>query len=429
MFHFSSHSICIVLVHGGGNITCKINDFPDNSNFWTTKSLDHKYSTSNNFIASILSQSIIHWGEKRRMRCTSLSLSPVLLCSCVALGALYVLAAFSPDFGPWGPDNSFNKHPAMMGIAFGLAMPLGLVSYAIDLPGTAIRKRLSDRHQRRRLHAVLNVIAFICCAYGWWAGWSVREAKGKSHLPWGKAFLKQVHIWGGYAAILLVTLQTLAGIAKYYYRVFRRQAFSRWHGRAGPYIWGLGVASLASAAQFSFIAKGFVGTGVATLLLLACIVPATLLLLFLFPRPFLSDSGGRSSTASSNHHQRHQQQAGGEARTEEEGGTITAGSAVSNPVTGSAMLSSDSAAAGRTAELSSVGVQLQTPKGLLTGGGASSAKGSAPPDVSSDDEDSGDDSAAAADQSQADLEVRVAKRVGREPDTKSLLSPQQKAGK
>lgn len=226
------------------------------------------------------------------MRCTPQTASTVLVAAAAVLGLTLLAGAYSPDHGPWAESaNPFSHHPALMGLSFGTLMPLGMVAYALELPCPArVRKALADRHTRRKLHAALSAAAFLACAGGMYLGWAVREAKGKSHLPWGKAFLKQVHIWGGYATVAAVVLQAGAGIAKYINRVRHNVRVAPLHGRLGPAIWLGGCVCVATGAQFSFLAKGYTLTGALTLLALAAAVGSALALLYALPRPYLTDS-------------------------------------------------------------------------------------------------------------------------------------------
>jgi hypothetical protein len=226
------------------------------------------------------------------MRCSPQTASTALVAAAAVLGLTLLAGAYSADFGPWAESASpFAHHPALMGLAFGTLMPLGMAAYALELPCPArVRKALADRHTRRKMHAALSAAAFLACAGGMYLGWAAREVKGKSHLPWGKAFLKQVHIWGGYATVAAVAVQAGSGVAKYVSRVRHNVRVAPLHGRLGPAIWLGGCVCVATGAQFSFLAKGYTLTGSLTLLALAAGVPSALALLYALPRPYLTDA-------------------------------------------------------------------------------------------------------------------------------------------
>lgn len=215
------------------------------------------------------------------------------IASAAAFSALLTAVSFAA-WGPWGaPDKAaFAGHPALMSISFGGAMPLALVAYALDatwLPAPA-RKRLGDRHTRRLAHAALSAAAAVLCLAGWWVAYSVREAKGKSHLPWGKSWDKQAHIWGGYAAMALMTAQAAGGVVKLAQRVTRDARVLPAHGRVGPWAWAAGCVSLATGAKFSLLGKGLPLAGAGALAALAVMGACVWALLRALPRPALTDS-------------------------------------------------------------------------------------------------------------------------------------------
>lgn len=226
------------------------------------------------------------------LRITTSGASLAAFVAIIALTSVLLVTSSSPS-GPWGSAEkvSFVGHPLLMSMSFACAMPLGLLAYVLEAPfwGSA-RRVVEDRHVRRKLHGTLNTLATIFCLIGWWVAFSVREAKGKGHLPWGKPWDKQVHVWAGLAAMALCTLQACGGLFKYLRRTKLNERVLIRHGKFGYFMWTAGCASLATGVYFSFITKGYVTTGVIILSLLFLVILSVWLLLYALPRPCLFDS-------------------------------------------------------------------------------------------------------------------------------------------
>lgn len=209
-----------------------------------------------------------------------------VLASSLACTAVLLAASYTPA-GPWaGAKAAFSNHPGGMALAFTLLMPLSMAAYAADSP--LLRKRLGDRHARRRIHGALNGAGAVCAGVAWYTAWAVHEAKGESHFASGKAWVKQAHVWAGYAALALTALQCGVGAYKYVARVRRGARAAAWHGRLGILTWALGMAAVATAAWFSLVGRGLVVVGGAALVLAAALGASVYVQMYIAPRPPIS---------------------------------------------------------------------------------------------------------------------------------------------
>lgn len=170
---------------------------------------------------------------------------PALL---VAVTLLVLTLTLSAPLGGYGADNVFAYHPAFMSVAFLLLLPLGVLSYSVDL-GEAGNAAYPDRDSRRVLHGVLNLFGACLAVCGYLVAFVYHAAKGKDlagHLALnfngGPAIpSRTAHVFLGLIAVLGSVVMAASGLYKFVVvaRDGHRRVF-RWHSYAGPVVWGCG---------------------------------------------------------------------------------------------------------------------------------------------------------------------------------------------
>ena len=174
--------------------------------------------------------------------------------------------------GPWGPADAFRWHPALACASVLVAMTLGVVTYALPVQMGGIGAVAPDRARRRWLHAGLQGAATLLLCASWLTAVLVRDAKGKSHWPWGKStWIKAAHIGVGHALALLVVVAAAAGGVKLWHKLTDGAPVYRTHAAMGMAVWAGGMFCVASGCYFTFplgtypwtAVLSLVGTGVA----------------------------------------------------------------------------------------------------------------------------------------------------------------------
>lgn len=167
---------------------------------------------------------------------------PALL---VAVTLLVLTLTLSASLGGYGAGQVFAYHPAFMSVAFLLLMPLGVLSYGIDL-GERGNAAYPDRESRRVLHGTLNLLGACLAGCGYLVAFVYHAAKGKDlagHLALnfngGPAIpSRTVHVFLGLAAVFGSLVMAVSGLYKFVVaaRDGQKRLF-KWHGLLGPLVW------------------------------------------------------------------------------------------------------------------------------------------------------------------------------------------------
>jgi hypothetical protein len=165
---------------------------------------------------------------------------------------LLVLAlTLSAPLGGYGFDAVFAYHPAFMSVAFLLLMPLGVLSYGIDL-GERGNAAYPDRDSRRVLHGILNLLGACLAVCGYLVAFVFHAAKGKDlagHLALNfnggpNIPSRTAHVFLGLFAVLGSVVMAASGLYKFV--VVARDGHKRlfpWHGLLGPVVWVCGCVA------------------------------------------------------------------------------------------------------------------------------------------------------------------------------------------
>ena len=175
---------------------------------------------------------------------------PALL---LVVTVLVLTLTLSAPLGGYGADNVFAYHPAFMSVAFLLLLPLGVLSYGVDL-GEAGNAAYPDRDSRRVLHGVMNLFGACLAVCGYLVAFVYHAAKGKDlagHLALnfngGPAIpARTAHVFLGLVAVLGSIAMAASGLYKFVVvaRDGHRRVF-KWHAYAGPVVWGCGCVRAA----------------------------------------------------------------------------------------------------------------------------------------------------------------------------------------
>lgn len=153
----------------------------------------------------------------------AISVPALLLGASAVLCAVLVTVICSTTLGGWG-IKYFTWHPVLFVLAVVLLAPAAATAYQWDGPTW-------PWHRRRLLHAGVGAVTLCCTAGGWYVVWRHHEDEGDSHIAAGKALIRQVHVWAGYATLLLIVAQTCGGAVKLYSRLIRNAGAVPWHAR------------------------------------------------------------------------------------------------------------------------------------------------------------------------------------------------------
>ena len=175
---------------------------------------------------------------------------PALL---VGVTLLVLVLTLSAPLGGYGFGAVFAYHPVFMSVAFLLLMPLGVLSYGLDL-GERGNAAYPDRDSRRVLHGVLNLFGACLAVCGYLVAFVFHAAQGKDlagHLALnfnGKPNIpaRTAHVFLGIIAVLGCVVMASSGLYKFV--VAARDGHKRlfkWHGLVGPVVWVCGCVARA----------------------------------------------------------------------------------------------------------------------------------------------------------------------------------------
>ena len=141
-----------------------------------------------------------------------------------------------------GISSSFTWHPILMTFGFAVCMNEGMIMYYYgDIQNVS-------RHDSRKKHGVLQLLALLSVVGGYVAIFIAHQ--GKSQFGAGAPTIKKVHVWLGYALILLTLFQVTVGLNKYAKKSRTGKSIAKWHGYLGLAIYLLGQTNIFIAALF-----------------------------------------------------------------------------------------------------------------------------------------------------------------------------------
>lgn len=174
----------------------------------------------------------------------------------VAVTLLVLVLTLSAPLGGYGYASIYAYHPVFMTVAFLLLLPLGLLSYSLDL-GEAGNRAYPDRDSRRVLHGVLQLLGTCLAVCGYLVAFVYHAARGRDHLAlsYNPPIPSRVaHVFLGLFAVAGLVVMTASGLYKFV--VAARdglRARVKWHGMLGPAVWVSGLLCICLAAYFEFL--------------------------------------------------------------------------------------------------------------------------------------------------------------------------------
>ena len=153
-------------------------------------------------------------------------------------GCLVALVMFLHDVGA---GEWFTWHPVFMTLGFLFFMTEGILTY---YRGVAARE---NKASSRRTHMRFQGLGFVCVLLGFISIWRSHQLMGHENWPDDDhPVIVRYHMYIGYLVCLLVVLQVLVGLSKY----FCVGARLKWHGKIGPWIWWAGMLNIIIGAIF-----------------------------------------------------------------------------------------------------------------------------------------------------------------------------------
>ena len=145
------------------------------------------------------------------------------LLACAGALALTLLVLAFPALGGYGWPAlfSWNLHPTLLHLAIMGALPYGMLQYRLQDGGLLLGGGGGaggggaglSRAQERLRHGAVQGAGLACALAGYAVAYTLHELKGHAHLPaLHKPWFKQLHIYGGLAALAALLWQAALGV-------------------------------------------------------------------------------------------------------------------------------------------------------------------------------------------------------------------------
>ena len=149
---------------------------------------------------------------------------------------MIILGVMASDVGL---SNVFTWHPILLSLAFLMFMNEGLLVYFNG------KLEQTDRSISRYWHARYMFVASMLAIGGYICIYISHAKTNHSQFGIGHHFINALHVWIGYLVLVLMLLQTLVGMSKYFEMVK-----AKFHGKLGLYIYVGGICNICIASIF-----------------------------------------------------------------------------------------------------------------------------------------------------------------------------------
>ena len=193
------------------------------------------------------------------------------IAACAVTGAASILVLSFKSLGGYGwAEGIFTwcLHPTLLLLATLVVLPYGMLIYRLQPDGA--------RAAARARHGAAQLAGLASALGGYAAAWALLELKGHAHLPaLHKPLSKQLHIYGGLAALALLLWQAARGAAMaaapepvkgaraahsaWGFRVWAALLFVSWLGLEMPLFEKAGANAVAPVL-FALLSGGFGGS-------------------------------------------------------------------------------------------------------------------------------------------------------------------------